>query len=168
VLDTSVPVPVKDLFAVSPEFRKQFQDIMTVKRVTNPASNSVQVNELSGIDPSVVNRDFGDRVHRNEDGLIVAHHSLPLHAIEAKIEGFRGSLRGILDSGSEIIAMPKHIWKELGLPIWSNHTMKMSSANANIDTTIGVLENLVLDFGAGEVLLQVQVLARTNFDLLLG
>jgi hypothetical protein len=92
VLDTSVLGPVQDLFVVSPEFQKQFQDIMTVKRVTNPASNSVQVNELSGIDPSMVNRDFGDRVHQNEDGLIVAHHSLPLRAIEARIEGFGRSL----------------------------------------------------------------------------
>jgi hypothetical protein len=166
VLDTSVPVPVKDLFAVSPEFWKQFRDITMVKRVTNPASNSMQVNELLGIDRSAVNRDFGDQVHHNEDSLIVAHHSLPLCAIEARIEGFGRSLRGILDSGSKIIAMPKRIWEELGLPIRSDHTMKMSSANASINTTIGILKNLVLDFGAGEVMLQVQVLARANFDLL--
>jgi hypothetical protein len=63
-----------------------------IKRGTNPTSNSVQVNKLSGIDPSVVNHDFGDRVHRNEDSLIVAHHSLPLCAIDARIEGFARSL----------------------------------------------------------------------------
>jgi hypothetical protein len=40
VLDTSVPVPGKDLFVVSPEFWKQFRNITMVKRVTNPASNS--------------------------------------------------------------------------------------------------------------------------------
>jgi len=45
--------------------------------------------------------------------------------------------------------------------------MKMSSANTSINTTIGVLENLVLDFGAGEVMVQVQILALVNFDLLL-
>jgi hypothetical protein len=64
--------------------------------------------------------------------------------------------------------MPKCIWEEHGLPIWSDHIMKMSSANASINMTIGVLENLVLDFSAGEVMLQVQGLACTNFDLLLG
>ena len=29
----------------------------------------------------------------------------------------------------------------------------------NIDTTIGALENLALDFGMGEVMVQVQILA---------
>ena len=78
VLDTSVPIPVKDLIVASPEFRKQFRDLTTVKRVTNTSSNSVQVHELSGLDPVSVSRDFGDKVHWNDDGLIVAHHSLPL------------------------------------------------------------------------------------------
>ena len=44
----------------------------------------------------------------------------------------------------------------------------MSSANASIDTTLGVLENLVINFGAGKVMVQVQILACANFDLLLG
>ena len=46
--------------------------------------------------------------------------------------------------------------------------MNMSSINTSVDTTVSVLENLALDFGGGEVLVQVQVLAQANFDLLLG
>ena len=46
--------------------------------------------------------------------------------------------------------------------------MKISSANTSVDLTIGVLENLTIDFGAKKVMLQVQVLAYTNFNLLLG
>ena len=46
--------------------------------------------------------------------------------------------------------------------------MKMLSANTSIYTTIGILENLLLDFGMEEVMVQVQILACTNFDLLLG
>ena len=64
--------------------------------------------------------------------------------------------------------MPKHVWEELGLPLHSNHVLWMTSANTSVDLTIGVLENLSLDFGAGEVLLQVQIMDHTNFDLLLG
>ena len=168
VVDTSVPIPVKDLIAASPEFRKQFQDLTMVKRVTNTSSNSVQVHELSGLDPASVSRDFGDKVHWNDDGLIIAHHSLPLRAIEVKIGESGHSVQGILDSGSEIVAMPKRIWEELRLPICSDHTMNMSSTNASIDTMLGVLENLVINFGAGKVMVQVQILASANFDLLLG
>jgi hypothetical protein len=78
VLETSVPVPVKELFAVSPEFRKQFHDLTTTKWVTSGSANHVQVNELSGHDPDHVSREFGDGILQNEDGLIVAHHNLPL------------------------------------------------------------------------------------------
>ena len=96
------------------------------------------------------------------------HHSLPLHALEAKIPGTCHSLMGILDSGSKVVVMPKCIWEELGLPLHSDHVLRMMSANTSIDSTIGVLENLALDFGAGEVLLQVQIMGCTNFNLLLG
>ena len=75
---------------------------------------------------------------------------------------------GILDSRSKVVAMPKYVWEELGLPLHSNHVLWMTSANTSVDLTIGVLENLSLDFGAGEVLLQVQIMDHTNFDLLLG
>ena len=75
---------------------------------------------------------------------------------------------GVLDSGSEIIAMSKCIWKELRLLIHSNHTKKMSSVNTSVNSTIGVLKNLAINFSDGEVMLQVQVLACANFNLLLG
>ena len=75
---------------------------------------------------------------------------------------------GILDSGCKVVVMPKCVWEELGLPLCSDHVLWMASVNTSIDSTIGVLENLALDFGAGEVLLQVQIMGCANFDLLLG
>ena len=64
--------------------------------------------------------------------------------------------------------MPRPVWEDLGLPVWSDHVMTMSNANTSTESTISVVENLCLDFGASEVLLQVQVVPRANFDLLLG
>jgi hypothetical protein len=168
VLETSVPVPVKELFAVSPEFRKQFHNLTMTKRVTSGSANQVQVNELSGRDPDHISREFGDWILHNEDGLIVAHHNLPLRCLDAKVTGKHVNLTCVLDSRSKIIAMPKRIWEKLGLPIRSDHTMTMSSANTSTDATLGVLDNLALNFGPGEVCVQVQVLARVNFDLQLG
>ena len=55
VLGSNVPVPVKDLVIVAPEFRKQLHELITVKPVmTNPSSHVVQVNELSGHNPLAV------------------------------------------------------------------------------------------------------------------
>ncbi|KAJ8594385.1 hypothetical protein M405DRAFT_703794, partial [Rhizopogon salebrosus TDB-379] len=74
----------------------------------------------------------------------------------------------ILDQGAEIIVMRKDIWQNLGVPLRSNHLMTMESANTNKDATLGVIENLGFDFGAGEIRLQVQVIEHANFDVLLG
>jgi hypothetical protein len=55
--------------------------------------------------------------------------------------------------------MPKRMWEKLRLPIQSDHTMTMSLANTSTDATLGILENLALNFGPGEVCVKVQVLA---------
>ena len=152
---------------MAPKVRKQLKDLSMAKRIP-VSTNTVQVNELAGRDPSEVDRAFGDRVHQSDNGLIVAHHSVPLRSLEAKIVGTGRSILGVLDSGSEIVAMPKRVWEDLGLPVQSDHVMTMSNANTSTESTLGVVENLCLDFGAGKICLQVQVVPRANFDLLLG
>ena len=64
--------------------------------------------------------------------------------------------------------MPKRVWEDLSLPVQSDHVMMMSNANTSTESTLSVVENLCLDFGASEICLQVQVVLRANFDLLLG
>ena len=55
VLGSNVPISVKDLLIVAPEFMRQLCELITVKHVTtNSSSHVVQVNELSGHDPLAV------------------------------------------------------------------------------------------------------------------
>ena len=72
----------------------------------------------------------------------MAHHSVPLQSLEAKIVGTVWSILGVLDSGSEIVAMPKRVWEDLGLPVQSDHVMTMSNANTSTKSTLSVVENL--------------------------
>ena len=160
-------VLVRELIAVAPEVRKQLKDLSTAKRIS-VSTNTVQVNELAGRDPGEVDHAFSDRMHRSDNGLIMVNHSVPLRSLEAKIVRTSWSILGVLDSGFEIVAMPKWMWEDLGLPVWSNHVMTMSNANTSTESTLGVVENLCLDIGASEICLQVQVVPRANFDLLLG
>jgi hypothetical protein len=95
---------VQDLLSVSPDFRKQLRDVTTSKHVTSVSV--VHVNELSGRDSGSVSHEYGDRVLRNEDGLIIAHHTLPLRSLEAKVNGTDLTVKCVLDSGAEIVAMP--------------------------------------------------------------
>ncbi|KIO00221.1 hypothetical protein M404DRAFT_29822 [Pisolithus tinctorius Marx 270] len=68
ILETSVAMPVKELFAVAPEFHKQFRDITMVKRVTaneievvcSNDEEGVQVNELTGCNPQRTTHKYGD------------------------------------------------------------------------------------------------------------
>ena len=106
VLATTVPVPVRELIAVAPDVCKQLKDLAIAKRIPI-STNTVQVNELAGRDPGAVDHAFGSRVHCSNDGLIVAHHSIPLQSLKVKIIGTGHTILGVLHSGSEIVAMPK-------------------------------------------------------------
>ncbi|KIO04376.1 hypothetical protein M404DRAFT_26237 [Pisolithus tinctorius Marx 270] len=176
VLETSIAMPVKELFAVAPEFCKQFRDITMAKHVTtneievvhSDDEEGVQVNELTGHDPQRTVHEYGDCIIRSDDSSVVAHHTLPLHCIEAKVPGTDITINCILDSGLEIVAMPRCVWEKIGLPLRCDHLMTMTSANMSKDTTVGVLENLKLNFRDGPVMLQVQVIEHANFDMFLG
>jgi hypothetical protein len=64
--------------------------------------------------------------------------------------------------------MLREVWKELGIPLRSDHNLNMESVNMTCDLTLGVIENVLLDFGAGPMYFQVQVTVHANFDILLG
>ena len=106
VLMTTVLVPVRELIAVAPDVRKQLKDLTTAKHIPI-STNTVQVNELAGHDPRAADHAFGSCVHRSDDGLIITHHSVPLWSLEVKIIRTGHTILGVLDSGSEIVAMPK-------------------------------------------------------------
>ena len=79
VLVTTVPVPVRELIAVAPDIHKQLKDLATTKCIPI-STNTIQVNELAGRDTGAVDCAFGSCVHHSDDGLIVAHHSVPLQS----------------------------------------------------------------------------------------
>ena len=83
----------------------------------------------------------------------MAHHSVPLWSLEAKIVRTGWSILRVLDLGSEIVAMPKWVWEDLGQPVRSDHVMTMSNANTSTESTLGVVENLHMDFGVVQDLL---------------
>ncbi|KAF8834018.1 hypothetical protein BDN67DRAFT_915793, partial [Paxillus ammoniavirescens] len=77
-------------------------------------------------------------------------------------------IRCVLDTRSEVIAMPKALWETLGLVAHPEYLMHMQSVNESTDSTIGVIRNLGLDLGVGELYLQVQVIPKAPFHILLG
>ncbi|KIO04284.1 hypothetical protein M404DRAFT_143974, partial [Pisolithus tinctorius Marx 270] len=129
ILETSIALPVKELFAVAPEFCKQFRDITMAKHVTtneievvhSDDEEGVQVNELTSCNPQQATCEYRDHVICGDDSSIVAHHTLLLCCIEAKVPRTDITINCILDSSSEIIAMPRRVWEKIGLPLCCDH-----------------------------------------------
>jgi hypothetical protein len=163
-LDSSITVPMRDILSVSPEVKRHFRDQTATQRV---ATNTMSVNELAGRNPEDVWGPYERTLHRNDAGVIVGHHSVPLRSIEAFVGGKR-TVTCLLDSGAEIIAMRKDVWESLGIPLRPDHLMTMESANKTKNLTLGVVENLAFNFGAGDMMFQVQVVDAANFEVLLG
>ena len=72
------------------------------------------------------------------------------------------------DDGSQVISIRAKLWERLGIPIRSDRTMVMESANKSKNETIGLLQDLRLDIGGYDFYVQVQVVQDTPYDLLLG
>ncbi|KIJ08787.1 hypothetical protein PAXINDRAFT_18096 [Paxillus involutus ATCC 200175] len=181
VLGMTVPVPLKELLALSPDLRKHMKEAVTGKRVwgnlltqADPETPDAQADasahcfELEGRDPEGIAREYGPKLTYSDNGRIVGNHSIPLRYIEATIVGTGRVVRCVLDTGSEVIAMPKALWETLGLVARPEYLMHMQSVNESSDSTIGVIENLGLDLGVGELYLQVQVIPKAPFHILLG
>jgi hypothetical protein len=165
LLNSNLNIPIRELLAVSPDVRQHFRKLTTKKRIMVGA---VSVHKLSG-QPAMnawLKQYEGMRLC-SDDGKIVADHFVPLHCIRATTIGGR-ALTCVLDQGAEVVVMPREVWKELGVPLRSNHSLNMESVNMMCDLTLGMIENVLLNFGAGPMYFQVQVTARTNFDVLLG
>jgi hypothetical protein len=161
---SQIIVPLEDILSAAPDVRKQFRDQTTTRRVP---VGTVSVHELAGRDPHEIWGNYEDSLHRSDNGTITGRHSVPLRYIKATVAG-KHVITCVLDQGAEIIAMRKDIWESIGIPIRSDHLMTMESANRSKDATLGVLENLSFDFGSGEMLLQVQVVEKANYEILLG
>jgi len=57
------------------------------------------------------------------------------------------ALTCILDQGAEVVVMPREVWKELGVPLRSDHSLNMEPVNMTCNSTLGMIENVLLDFG---------------------
>jgi hypothetical protein len=150
---------------VSTDVRKQFCDLTTTKCVT---IGTVSVNELSSQQTTeeFMHAFDQDRLQSN-DGKVVADHFMPLRCICAVTIG-GCVLTCVLDQGAEVVVMPKEVWRLLGVGLRADHTLNMESVNTTKDATLGVVENVPLNFGAGPMFFQVQVTERVNFKILLG
>lgn len=98
---------------------------------------------------------------------IVAKESCGLKAVYPTINRV-GEVESLLDSGSQIVSMAKHIAEDLGI-VWDpGITIEMESANRSVKRTLGLAKNIPFVFGSITVYLQVHVMDNPAYKILLG
>ncbi|KAG1849034.1 hypothetical protein F4604DRAFT_1935122 [Suillus subluteus] len=148
MLDSSISIPMRELIAVSTDIHKVLKEMTTTKHVT--------VGKYNGC------------LQRSDVGHIVTEHLELLQCIRA-VTSHGQVLSHVLDQGAKCIIMPRSVWQSLGgIPLRSDHKLVMELVNTSTDKMLGVIDNLLLDFGMGEMLFQVQVVLTANFKILLG
>ncbi|KAL5501137.1 hypothetical protein ACEPAH_9524 [Sanghuangporus vaninii] len=97
----------------------------------------------------------------------VAPPNIPLREIEVWLDD-KMEVKALLDSGSTFIAMPKEVWKDLGSPTILSQAITVETANHQISCSAGLIPHVRLTIGSFSIVLQVQVIDKAPFQLLLG
>ena len=90
-----------------------------------------------------------------------------LRVIPTLINGVREE-EAILDSGSQIVSMPREVATACKLTWDPNLCINMQSANGGISQTCGLAKNVPFTFGEITVLLQVHVMEQAPLQCIIG
>jgi hypothetical protein len=99
--------------------------------------------------------------------LVVAKSSEPLRSIYAIINGV-GQEECLIDNGSSIVSMAKEEAVQKGLTWDPNLKINMESATNHVVETLGLARNVCFRIGGINVYLQVHILEKPPYKILLG
>ena len=154
-LDASVTITTRELLSISPDVRRHIKDLVSTKCVAMTAFTEEMPNEemgsyLAGLIPRT-------------DSLIVAKDIEELRALDVNIEGT--TIEALADDRSQVVSIRGDLWERLGIPIRSDRTIVMESANKSKNETMGLLQDLKFGYN---FYVQVQVVQDAPYELLLG
>jgi hypothetical protein len=99
--------------------------------------------------------------------VVVAAESHALRTVYPLINGV-GEVESLLDPGSQIVSMSRAVAQMLQVPWDPDITVHMESANKSLEKTLGLAKNVPFVFGPITVYLQVHVIERVAYKVLLG
>ena len=99
--------------------------------------------------------------------VVVAAESHALRAVYPLINGV-GEVESLLDPGSQIVSMSRDVATTLQVTWDPDITVHMESANKTLEKTLGLAKNVPFMFGPITVYLQVHVIERVAYKVLLG
>ena len=184
----SIPMTVEEILSISPDVRNRYREAVTPKRIVenaqpNPTSTGVYeeaVTETMQLTVdchgealetgAMVVPDIYDSLYNSappEDGFLVASESHALRTVPMKIDRTE-EVDCILDPGSQVICMSGALCHRLNLMYDPKVTLTMQSANGGYDRSLGLVRNVPCTIGPITLYLQIHVIERASYDVLLG
>ena len=99
--------------------------------------------------------------------VVAAAESHSLRTVYPLINGV-GEVESLLDPGSQIVSMSKEVATTLQVTWDPDIVVHMESANKSLEKTLGLAKNVPFVFGPITVYLQVHVIAKVAYKVLLG
>ena len=99
--------------------------------------------------------------------VVVAAESHALRTVYPLINGV-GEVESLLDPGSQIVSMSKDVAAALQVTWDPDIVVHMESANKSLEKTLGLAKNVPFVFGPITVYLQVHVIEKVAYKVLLG
>jgi hypothetical protein len=80
----------------------------------------------------------------------------------------REEVEGIIDPGSQIIAMSEVVCHDIGLAYDPSIKLNMQSANGKVDHSLSLARNMPLKINSITLYLQIHIIRSPAYDILLG
>jgi hypothetical protein len=80
----------------------------------------------------------------------------------------REEVEGIIDPGSQIIAMSEAVCHDIGLAYDPSIKLNMQSANGKVDQSLGLSHNVPCKINTITLYLQIHIIWSPAYDILLG
>ena len=99
--------------------------------------------------------------------LVVAKESSVLRSIFPLVDN-QQHIEGILDPGSQIIAIAEEVCLDLGLVYNPMVVLHMQSANGEVDPSLGLVQNVPMRIGDITLYVQIHIIRSPAYNILLG
>jgi len=183
----------KELLSISPEVRQHVREAVTPKRIVPTGTREVKkvtIEEIPDEDDPLPFAEAQTKEEEDEEegyvvpdpyetflsthgpgerpnSITVAKESHALRAIHMLVMN-TDYVECIIDPGSQVIAMSEAVCHNLGISYDPDITLKMQSANGEIDRTLGLARNVPCHIGKITLYLQIHVIRSPAYDILLG
>jgi hypothetical protein len=168
-----VTLSSEELFTISPEVHNQLREAITPKRVLNKMISTHTLIEQVP-DDEETSIPVPDVYYINS--LAPGERPIPLnvaqelHALWSimMVVDNREEVEGIIDPGSQIIAMSEAVCHDIGLVYDSSIKLNMQLSNGEVDQSLGLSRNIPCKINTITLYLQIHIIWSPAYDILLG